>query len=102
MKEYKIIRTNRSWKDLAEIFDSILEVSFSIASAKKWVERIDARIHDLRLLPEGRPAFRGSTTIRSTNVGKYKIIYEVDTKSSTIAILRIVYARRNLLGLTLK
>lgn len=96
MLKYKVIYSEAAKDDLLQIYKKIAEVSLSKRSADKWINRIIDRIDSLENIPEAHPIFRYDEELRSTNVGKYKIIYEVLKPKRIVAILRIVYARRDL------
>lgn len=93
---YKIVFSDRAKADLKKIIDGILDVSLSARSARKWYELIVETAEMLALFPEGNPQFRDEQNIRSANVGKYKLVYEVLKKDKIVNILRILYARRAL------
>ena len=100
--EYRIRYSDRARLDLGDIYQNILEVSLWRRSADKWSNAITNRIESLAIMPERFHIFQNNQKIHSTNVGKYKIIYEILDKEKIVSILRIVYARRNLKDLNLK
>lgn len=93
--EYKVTYSPAARADISDIYDGIAQIS-SPYSADKWTQRIVARAGSLNVMPERYPAYPLDSTKRSTNVGKYKIIYEVLHQPRLVQILRILYARRNL------
>lgn len=99
MKEYQIVYSNQFWIDLQEVLDGIMEVSSSPRSVKKWYEKIMNRIESLRVMPNLNPICWFDEHYRSTNVGKYKIVYQVVESIKEVRIARLVLRRRNLVGL---
>lgn len=98
---YKVIPLEQALKDLHEIAEGILEVSRSKRSAEKWIGKLIDRIDSLATMPERYPVFRYNKLYRSTNVGKYKIIYRVEKAKRLVIVLRIVYQRMNLARISL-
>ena len=93
--KYKISITEKAQKDIVEIASGILEVSKSVETATKWANKIYDGINALCIFPLGCPKFtEDNESIRTSKVGKYKIIFEVFKTKKVVEILRIVYARR--------
>ena len=95
MRKYNVQYARLAWEDISGVFRDILTVSQSEQSAEKWVNKIIARAETLNYMPRRYTRFRWSNneSIRSTNVGKYKVIYKIYDSSRIVKILRVIYGR---------
>ena len=99
--KYKIIYTPEAQDDLNQIIENILGIAW-LRSAEKWALKITNKIESVSVFPEGNPTYEYDQKYRTIRVGKYRVIYEIYKKERIIAILRIMYARRNLANIILK
>ena len=96
MIRYRLSYANQFWVDFQEVLDGILKVSLSPASAKKWRDKILEKTNSLQVFPNAHPICWFDKRYRSTNVGKYKIIFQVLDDIRVVRISRLILARRNL------
>lgn len=92
---YKVFYTPQAEEDIYQIALSLAGVTW-VHSVEKWIGRILDRVNALAVFPEGGAVYELDDRFRSVKVGKYRIIYEIYKKERAVAILRVVYARRDL------
>lgn len=89
MKKVQVIWTDESLNDLEVIYDFLAEKSLKVA--KKIVQSILARTHQLETFPEsGSPQETNKTVSRSYRYlieGHYKIIYSLDEKAIYVEVI---------------
>lgn len=91
--KYKIITTDRFWRDLGDIFVYISDELQNPQAALRLYHRIIAKVESLETMPE-----RGKISGRfySVKISKYRVIYEIDKAGHKVKVFRVLYARRNL------
>ncbi|MBQ3348299.1 type II toxin-antitoxin system RelE/ParE family toxin [Candidatus Saccharibacteria bacterium] len=94
--EFDIKISELAWADYLEILDKIGRTTLFEKSVEKWANLLYGRMYSLKTMPKRFAVYKLDERFRSTNVGKYKIIYCVNDDKRIVTIARIVYARRNL------
>ena len=98
---YKVFYTEEAQEDIRQVALLLLDIAWP-KSAEKWVNKILDRSDSLAMFPEGNAVYEYDNRFRSVRVGRYRIIYEVYKSEKLVAILRVVYVRRNLKKITIK
>jgi toxin ParE1/3/4 len=88
---YHVELTDRAFRDLSIIYERI-EVDSS-EQAARWFNRLEKAIFSLEKYPNRGPLTPEDPTVRHLLYGQkpyvYRIIYEVDEKTSTVYVLHI-------------
>jgi len=94
---YRVEMTDRALRDLTIIYGRI--GAQSSAQAARWFDRLEKAILSLEKYPNRAPLTPEDPTVRHLLCGRkpyvYRIIYEVDEKTSTVYVLHIRSPGRN-------
>jgi|SRR5690625_1161027 len=98
MKMYKILRTDKAEDQLRDIIYYIAEVSNSIETAIKYLDKIERSINHLKQFPKSgsipRYSILKKQDYRVVIVDKHLIFYKIYSQDKTIIIYAIVDGRR--------
>jgi len=97
---YKIVYTEESEKDLVNVYSYIAMDLLVPETAKNQINRIMKAIKDLDTLPFRHKLYQNkpwhSKGLRVLPVDNYLVFYTVIKEKNTVAIIRIMYAGRNI------
>lgn len=97
---YKIIFTEESEQDLVNVYSYIAMDLLVPETAKNQINRIMNAIKDLDALPFRHKLYQdepwNSKGLRVLPVNNYLVFYTVIEEEKTVAIIRIMYAGRNI------
>jgi len=92
--------TEQAEEDMEEIYQYIANSLQEPGIAWRQTERIRDKIANLSFMPERNPVIQEepwkSREVRRVNVDNYAAFYVLDSKSATVAVIRILYAKRDL------
>ena len=87
-------------QDVEEIYQYIAVSLQEPGVAWKQTQRIRGKLEKLNHMPERNSIIQDepwrSREIRRVNIDNYAAFYVLDSKSATVSVLRILYARRDL------
>jgi plasmid stabilization system protein ParE len=90
--------------DIEEIYQYIATVLGEPGIAWKQIERIRDKIGKLSYMPERNPIIQEEPwrfrEIRRVNIDNYAAFYVLDNKTATVAVIRVLYARRDFGNIT--
>jgi plasmid stabilization system protein ParE len=94
---YHVEVTDRALRDLSIIYGSI--GAESSKEGARWFDRLERAIFSLEKYPNRAPLTPEDPTVRHLLYGRkpyvYRIIYEVDEKTSTVYVLHIRWPGRD-------
>ena len=97
---WKIKYSERAKKDLVSIFEYISIELAAPKTAEGLLERVLKTIRSLEDLPMRRPIYAEepwkTRNTRFITVDNYIVFYTIDESSSTVNVLRIIYAGRDM------
>lgn len=97
---YSVFYTEAAERDLVDIFEYIARDLQVPETAKKQLGRILSAINSLDKMPERHGIFKEepwhSKELRVLPVDNYLVFYLVIKKENIVAIVRIMYGRRNI------
>lgn len=103
MKDYNVIILPQAETDLDEIYNYIANTIQEPGIASNQKNRILDQIRKLNQFPKRCPLFKSepwySQGLRYLIVDNYLAVYKIVEESETIAIITIVYAKRNIFEL---
>jgi len=92
--------TEEAEQDVEEIYQYIAVSLQEPGIAWKQTERIRDKLEKLNHMPERNSVIQDepwkSCEIRRVNIDNYAAFYMLNSKSATVSVLRILYARRDL------
>jgi len=92
--------TQEAEQDMEEIYQYIAVSLQEPGIAWKQTERIRDKLEKLNRMPERNSVVQDepwkSREIRRVNMDNYAAFYKLDSKSATVSVIRILYARRDL------
>jgi plasmid stabilization system protein ParE len=94
--EYLVRLSDRALRDLSDIYD--FTETHASAEALAWFRKLEEAIYSLERFPDRGSAWRGNKKRRQLLFGKkpntYKIIYEVDRRTSVVKVFHIRHSAR--------
>ena len=100
MREYEVFITTAAEKDLQEIFKYIASELLERETASNLCDRIEQEILKLDTMPDRYAPYKKEPWfprgLRFFPVGNFLIFYIVRDSDSTVHVLRVMYAGRNL------
>ena len=92
--------TQEAEQDMEEIYQYIAVSLQEPGIAWKQTERIRDKLEKLNRMPERNSVVQDepwkSREIRRVNMDNYTAFYMLDSKTATVSVIRILYARRDL------
>jgi len=92
--------TEEAERDIEGIYQYIAVSLGEPGIAWKQIERIREKINKLSFMPERNQVIQEepwkSHEVRRTNVGNYSAFYVCGAKTSTVTVIRVFYAKRDL------
>lgn len=96
---YAVEISETAQSDIREIFRYIVLALHSDINASRQIQRIEEEIYSLSEMPERYPRYEQepwfSRGLRMVTAGNYSIFYLVDRRRNSVAIVRVLYGRRD-------
>ena len=100
MKKWKVVLSDTAETDLDKIYLYIAEVLLEPRIAWRQIERIRETIRKLDEMPERGTLLPDepwhSRGLRRLIVDNYLIMYEIMEQSDTVAVIAVLYSKRNI------
>lgn len=97
--KYKVIIQDSAQRDLRGIWDYIAVELREPATAARLLDRLEKLIASLGEMPERHAALKDellrAKDIRKMPVDNYIVFYHVSEESQSVAVLRVLYGRRD-------
>jgi len=100
MKEWNVIVAEPAESDIDGVYNYIANTLFEPVTAWRQTERIREAVSSLEEMPERGSLLQNepwrSRGLRRLIVDNYSIIYEIQESSDTVAVVAVLYSKRNI------